>query len=150
VGYEPERETNSLSTGVVWTDSQAVASCEYMKREIKFRYWNGVTNQMVNEPEMPFKEGWTITQLFSERGWHWLQFTGLTDSNGRDIYEGDILELYIESKGNWRDKLYRVAVEWDQEMCCYRNSATHNEWDCEDAAKHEVIGNIYENPELMN
>ena len=104
-------------------------------REIKFRYWNGVTKQMVLNPAMPFKEGWTIEQLFSDRGWVWMQFTGLLDRNGKEIYEGDVVRLesstpmVVEfSKGAFTAGYIYGGVE---------------------AYRMEIIGNIYENPDLI-
>ena len=119
-------------------------------RTIKFRYWNDVTKQMVNNPSMPYKEGWTIEQLFSDRGWVWMQFTGLLDRHGVEIYEGDILrnttikpqlvEIYatddIIGAFGWGFKFRRLPndpdMTWRMEM-----------------DKVEVIGNIYETPELL-
>ena len=119
-----------------------------MKREIKFRYWNGVTQKMVNDPEMPYKEGWKVSDLFSDRGWVWMQFTGLLDRNGKEIYEGDVV-----SNG---EEYGRRKVKWAQEdagwfpfsVCSDPNIG----WECGaiiDADECEVIGNIYENPELL-
>ena len=64
-----------------------------------------------------------------------MQFTGLNDKNGKDIYEGDILqddEKHVEP----------FAVEWN-DMKEYTN------WYSSKGNVFEIIGNIYENPELL-
>ena len=106
-------------------------------REIKFRYWNSVTNIYVDEPRMPFKDGWTITELFSERGWIWLQYTGLKDKNGVEIYEWDIIANKLNPKGYHIKDLEDAFDFW-----LSREAMSHStDW--------EVIGNIYQNPELL-
>ena len=62
------------------------------------------------------------------------QFTGLFDKNGREIYEGDILE----NKGFHN---LRCFIEWDEKRGCWPYYAPRE--------KFEIIGNIYENPELL-
>ena len=107
-------------------------------REIKFRYWNSVTNQMVHNPKLPEKRNWTIEQLFSDRGWVWMQFTGLKDKNGNEIYERDVLtgghEVY------WGKGCYMTEV----------SNHTYTLAGIVASGGHEIIGNIYENPELLN
>ena len=136
-------------------------------REIKFKYWNGVTNIYVDEPLMPFKDGWTITQLFSERGWIWLQYTGLKDKKGIEIYIGDIIidnNVFIETvdvgvgqvpvaelpDGRIWEVTMRdfedgiVLLNNEKEMgCCDYVEGEFSITEC------EVIGNIYQNPELL-
>lgn len=90
--------------------------------------------------------------------------TGLNDKNGKLIYEGDILDLYVSSK-----KLYRYEVKYEigsfmlvsqDEIFDFPNVWNdyvyplsqlyyeyQNEENCIDEC--EVIGNIYENPELL-
>ncbi len=109
-----------------------------MNRIIKFRYWNTISNIMVNNPEMPYKKGWTIEQLFSERGWIWMQFTGLLDKNGKEIYEGDILHITTKDMVNLN---YRTIVEWSSQGF-YKEFTNFD--------KAEVVGNIYENSLLIN
>jgi uncharacterized phage protein (TIGR01671 family) len=71
-----------------------------------------------------------------------MQYTGLKDKNGVEIYEGDV----VEAKGYYQDK---YIIEWvydGWEIFDGKDGvvADFDEWE-----KLEVIGNIYENPELL-
>jgi uncharacterized phage protein (TIGR01671 family) len=76
-------------------------------------------------------------------GYELMQYTGLTDKNGKEIYEGDIINLkFGELNAN-------LVVKWDKYMGLkYHNggwtSLVHVD------THGEVIGNIFENPELPN
>ena len=105
-------------------------------KEIKFRAW-------VEEPGTDirffyyFKIGETVSPSLSVVAWE--QFTGLHDKNGKEIYEGDIPDGY-------------GAVFFSNEYLGY--FAKSNEFECEykpiyDIPIIEIIGNIHENPELL-
>lgn len=73
-----------------------------------------------------------------------MQSTGLYDANGKEIYEGDIIncrDLWLDGD---RRKTHKQIVKYDSGMFSagYVSLRTNN-------STSEVIGNIYENPELL-
>lgn len=78
------------------------------------------------------------------------QYTGLYDKNGKDIYEGDII-CFNEGKTPSRAIM---TVQCDPACLAYKLVAYKEDWyyelsDCSNNTL-EVIGNIYDNPELLN
>ena len=75
------------------------------------------------------------------------QYIGLNDKNGKEIYEGDILECTASNQSS-----EIMGVEWDNrfESAAFRVVDSDGYWDdFHNYASFEVIGNIYDNPELF-
>lgn len=71
-----------------------------------------------------------------------MQYTGLKDKNGKEIYEGDILNNYIIG--------VNFEIKWLNQDAGFYALAYNYHYDPNDwCIKGEVIGNIYENPELL-
>ncbi len=106
----------------------------------KMHYWDSVTHSATKEiAGTPYPKLYYLPMswlLGDSNDWLWTQFTGLKDKNGKEIYEGDLITYY--RSGN---KVHR-RVEWDNVTCGYP-MLTYNPFDI------EIIGNIYENPELL-
>lgn len=127
-------------------------------REIKFRAWSR------NEMSEPF----TLLQAVEDEVYRtdqpiFLQYTGLKDRNGVEIYEGDLVEV---TQGNYK---WRYKIVWNDYFCeieaktYWRNFyndddgnyvfedtfTDEGEANLPSASKGEVIGNIYENSDLL-
>ena len=112
-------------------------------REIKFRAWDKSNEEMFNVESINFQERRvykdTVTYCKFDNI-ELMEYTGLKDLAGKEIYEGDIL---FESSG---DEYYKVVFENGS----FRAEVDEYSLDLEDYAHIcEVVGNIYENPELM-
>lgn len=78
---------------------------------------------------------------------HLVQYTGLKDKNGKEIYEGDIVKGHWWKRGESHRHVGRVAYV----SCAFkvRGVKQYIGWDDELNMTYETIGNIYENPELL-
>lgn len=75
------------------------------------------------------------------------QYTGLTDKNGTKIFEGDILEFTYDGEKD------PYLIKWDKSDCGYRIWDSDGDYDFCDhwaSGRFEVIGNIFDNPELFD
>ena len=108
-------------------------------REIKFRAWDKWRNKMIQPNDGDFI-GWHAMKNWRDC-LEVMQFTGLKDKNGKEIYEGDIVEAPHDF-GPGGFAVRRFEVFFDKESGSYQ----WNYWLMDQA---EVIGNIYDNPELL-
>jgi hypothetical protein len=106
-------------------------------REIKFRFWLGHIKKMTFPHTL--QEVSRIIPDFTEDIIP-LQFTGLFDKNGKEIYEGDLL-IHM-------GKVYKIMF-LDGFFVGVSNSLTHWSKYAKDLSNGEIIGNIYQNPELF-
>ena len=112
-----------------------------MSRVIKFRAWNDIDKTMCDNGVVLHR----LSALLNIKNYHVMQFTGLYDKNSREIYESDVVQDhngigFVE----WRNTAYRVN---------YKNGTA--KWFYDYTLKGEfesieVIGNIHQNPELLN
>lgn len=125
----------------------------------KFRAWDKETQTMLDVSLIDFKksvlvgEHWEFgeTNFISFDDVNLMQSTGLLDKNGKEIFEGDIVQFedyYIESDLPY---INRGIVEWSQGQFTITNRASVEMEDLLDGEFLDltIIGNIYENPELL-
>lgn len=124
-------------------------------REIKFRAWDSYANKMINHYFVMDSNGNALEISYGHisatlSAYKLMQFTGLKDVNGKEIFESDILK--ITCRFELRKEVLIDEVIWWEEgswLCsdwCFFELVSNGvkgeqEW--------EVIGNIYEHPHLL-
>lgn len=122
-----------------------------MSREIKFRAWfqgKMIDLQIITPLALaddipglfiPFKDDCIL-----------MQYTGRKDKHGKEIYEGDVITCEIYEREDYDDYYSKkpIEVHWSDNATGFWPLNKGSQWrsGCENI---EVIGNIYENPELI-
>lgn len=131
-------------------------------RTIKFRVWSHLFREMFTVAHLRFGiDGLTKAETGSVDSKDWsindlclMQFTGLLDRNGREVYEGDILADYRFPDGSKKVVAFGSYSASDLEIADgheWEDSGKVMAWNInvDDLGRLQIIGNIYENPELM-
>lgn len=131
-------------------------------REIKFRVWDHNTDTMMIPDNFEFydsKIGWIDASREAGPGsgndgypdqFEIMQYTGLHDKNGREIYEGDIVNVHrVALSPDDRIGWVEYTAKYGYSIRFGNRSCRQSDWANDEGAKYEVIGNIFENPELL-
>jgi len=114
-----------------------------MSREIKFRFYDPF-NKVMQYCSMEYKDYLSkffieyCNALEGENNPVLMQYTGLLDKNGKEIYEGDIFEFDYPMEVLWDMGSWVVKTKKGSSLLFGYTT------------EGEIIGNIYENPELLD
>lgn len=114
-------------------------------RKIKFRAWED--GKMRRVDSFTWEEDWNYDVDLAKAAEPYailMQFTGLTDKNGKEIYEGDVLGA-DHTPNTYTVQWDDAKSGWSVDGCTGYLRAWLNSW----TLPLEVIGNIYENKELL-
>lgn len=115
-------------------------------REIKFRVWDNV------ESMFNFSlEDLVTNKIEFTSDCPVMQFTGLKDKNGKEIYEGDVINITGgEEHQGYRELTATGIVKYAGcTYCVVDKREVHYNMDLSPIDEIEIIGNIYENPEVL-
>ena len=118
-------------------------------RDIKFRFWTGTIMEEWNHARC-----WESIGFYLDGGDNYkpMQFTGMLDKDGKEIYDGDIVQNKTQRKnfdnrtGEYEYHLdittTKDVVKFNKHWCSFEFTKRH------EIGELKVLGNIYENPEL--
>ena len=130
-----------------------------MNREIKFRAFDTENKEMLEVQELDYEDSWNgqpmvrttmYNDYFDTEKMILMQYTGLKDKNGVEIYEGDIVQTRIFEDSTSE----KYVVKYDTDRAGFFPFACGDgcgccETDVISATYAEILGNIYDNPELI-
>ena len=130
-------------------------------REIKFRAWNKEHGEMVYSTNnflyekrefypFCFEVGFSH---YPEENWEIMQFTGLLDKNGKEIYEGDIVKYEALTRFHDDCDHEREVVKYDEKKSGFSpmiwQKVVEDGFYNYEIENLEIIGNIHQTPELI-
>lgn len=116
-------------------------------REFKFRILEKANKKLYfYSLDEIFKTDFFKTHDFKE--FEISQYTGLKDCKGREIYEGDIVKFWVDGYAKSRTAKVKFNTERGR-WILFATIGHHIDLTAEKASKCEIIGNIYENKELL-
>jgi uncharacterized phage protein (TIGR01671 family) len=122
-----------------------------MNRQIKFRVWDKRETKGMHTQNMLYDaqlhDFWE--DFVDYPGYELMQYTGLTDKNGKEIYEGDII---IDTQKQKYEIIFdKNHARYDLKVCGENKLSQTSYFTQIYEKKHiEVIGNIFEHAELLN
>jgi uncharacterized phage protein (TIGR01671 family) len=130
-----------------------------MNRTIKFRVWDKKHNRFIEGGEVSYKlypgeerivvyvnEQYFDSGEHRQNDFELMQSTGLFDKNAVEIFEGDLLNFF----GQHSPVVFADGAFWIEEVKTSSLAEVGGELLRDIADRCEVIGNIFENPELIN
>lgn len=127
-----------------------------MMREIKFRAWTGTHMVYATLQEISSRDAFFGQVNYWSSDFPVMQFTGILDKNGKEIYEGDVLHVWPDEKTKERLKLSGATWSVPKQIVVWSDVLAGWAVD-DDGSAHslaivrprcEVIGNTYEHPHL--
>lgn len=121
----------------------------------RYRAWLKKDKEMIDVDEIHFNNGEldyigdAITWMCKKNDFVLMQSTGLTDKNGKEIFEGDILSIETDEEN------VKVEVSWDSKHALFIfESKKYNEKEAlgelfeDNSYPFKIVGNVWEDPEL--
>ncbi len=128
-------------------------------RDIKFRCWDTENKEMLEVQELDYEDSYNgqpmirttmYNDYFDTEDMILMQYTGLKDKNGKEIYEGDIVKFrFKDDREEFPDLI--GYIEYQTTFTAFRIMSNQGSFkiDITEIKFIEVIGNIYKNLELL-